>query len=32
MKAAPLANPREKAFDIVIVENQPFFKNIGFYV
>ncbi|TYS24633.1 YegS/Rv2252/BmrU family lipid kinase [Bacillus subtilis] len=27
MKAAPLANPREKAFDIVIVENQPFFKK-----
>lgn len=32
MKAAPLANPREKTFDIVIVENQPFLKNIGFYV
>ncbi len=27
MKAAPLANPREKAFDIVIVENQPFLKK-----
>lgn len=27
MKAAPLANPREKTFDIVIVENQPFLKK-----
>lgn len=27
MKAAPLANPREKAFDIVIVRNQPFLKK-----
>lgn len=27
IKAAPLANPREKTFDIVIVENQPFLKK-----
>ncbi|MDR4435071.1 YegS/Rv2252/BmrU family lipid kinase [Bacillus tequilensis] len=27
MKAAPLANAREKAFDVVIVENQPFLKK-----